>query len=440
MKASSRVENVKRELYLVYTKELSFELLFSSVQTNVNMKYPRGCRLLYGHPRKNVSAIFLCLLVLIALGVGILKIAKAESAESLTFFNFNFYTNGIQFKEPEYFNVDVPKDLGRENATLFTLVRNKELDGMLSSIKYVEERFNNRFHYDWVFMNDKPFTQDFKTNISAAVSGRAIFSEIPKEFWDVPEAIDKKEMQRDMDFLAREQVLYARKVTYRQMCRFNSGFFYKMPIMNNYQYYWRVEPYIRFNCDISEDPFKIMREEKSSYGFTMALLEDRKAIRRLWSNTLEFFETEHPEYVGKHNSVKFITHDSETNTFEPRNYNLCHYWSNFEIADLAFFRSKEYEDYFQYLDETGNFFYERWGDAPIHSLAVSYLLPFEKVHYFANTGYYHKPNFDCPSDPEIFNALHCKCEPARSFTNLPYSCVPRFLLAEHVDIEENSKA
>lgn len=144
-------------------------------------------------------------------------------------------------------------DLGRENATLFTLVRNKELDGMLSSIKYVEERFNNRFHYDWVFMNDKPFTQDFKTNISAAVSGRAIFSEIPKEFWDVPEAIDKKEMQRDMDFLAREQVLYARKVTYRQMCRFNSGFFYKMPIMNNYQYYWRVEPYIRFNCDISED-------------------------------------------------------------------------------------------------------------------------------------------------------------------------------------------
>ncbi|VUG17551.1 KTR1 [Brettanomyces bruxellensis] len=357
----------------------------------------------------------------------------------MLFSNLGFYSKGIEFKAPEYYNDVTQNKVKRENATLFSLVRNSELDGMLSSIKYVEERFNNRFHYDWVFMNDKPFTEYFKGNVSAAVSGRAIFSEIPKEFWDIPDSIDKDEMKKDMDFMAREQVLYARKVTYRQMCRFNSGFFYKMPVMNTYQYYWRVEPFIRFYCDIAEDPFKIMREEKRAYGFTMAMLEDRKTIRQLWSNTLEFFESEHPEYVGKRNSIKFITHDSETHTFEPRNYNLCHYWSNFEIADLNFFRSKEYEDYFQYLDATGNFFYERWGDAPIHSLAVSYLLPFEKIHYFANTGYYHKPNFDCPSDPDIFNALHCKCEPARSFTNLAYSCVPRFLLAEKADLEENTK-
>lgn len=393
------------------------------------------------HSRRAVSAISLCMLALFALGVGFLTIAKTERASSIMLFsNLGIYSKGIEFKAPEYYNDVTQNKVKRENATLFSLVRNSELDGMLSSIKYVEERFNNRFHYDWVFMNDKPFTEYFKGNVSAAVSGRAIFSEIPKQFWDVPDSIDKDEMKKDMDFMAREQVLYARKVTYRQMCRFNSGFFYKMPVMNTYQYYWRVEPFIRFYCDIAEDPFKIMREDKCAYGFTMAMLEDKKTIRQLWSNTLEFFESEHPEYVGKRNSIKFITHDSETHTFEPRNYNLCHYWSNFEIADLNFFRSKEYEDYFQYLDATGNFFYERWGDAPIHTLAVSYLLPFEKVHYFANTGYYHKPNFDCPSDPDIFNALHCRCEPARSFTNLAYSCVPRFLLAEKDDLKENTKA
>ena len=31
-------------------------------------------------------------------------------------------------------------------------------------------------------------------------------------------------------------------------------------------------------------------------------------------------------------------------------YNLCHFWSNFEIADLRFFRSEAYSQFFQSLD------------------------------------------------------------------------------------------
>ena len=33
-----------------------------------------------------------------------------------------------------------------------------------------------------------------------------------------------------------------------------------------------------------------------------------------------------------------------------------------------------YEEYFRYLDQTGGFFYERWGDAPVHSLGAVMLL------------------------------------------------------------------
>lgn len=59
-----------------------------------------------------------------------------------------------------------------------------------------------------------------------------------------------------------------------------------------------------------------------------------------------------------------------------------HFWSNFELADFSFFRSKKYQDYFEYLDRAGGFFYERWGDAPVHSLAVGIFLKPEQVHYF----------------------------------------------------------
>lgn len=40
-------------------------------------------------------------------------------------------------------------------------------------------------------------------------------------------------------------------------------------------------------------------------------------------------------------------------------WSLCHYWSNFEIADLDFFRGRQYQDLFAYLDAKGGFYNER---------------------------------------------------------------------------------
>ncbi len=40
-------------------------------------------------------------------------------------------------------------------------------------------------------------------------------------------------------------------------------------------------------------------------------------------------------------------------------WNLCHYWGNFEIADMDFFRSDAYRSYFEALDTAGGFYYER---------------------------------------------------------------------------------
>ncbi len=42
----------------------------------------------------------------------------------------------------------------RANATFVVLARNKELDGVLQSIKSVERHFNRWFNYPYVFLND----------------------------------------------------------------------------------------------------------------------------------------------------------------------------------------------------------------------------------------------------------------------------------------------
>lgn len=49
----------------------------------------------------------------------------------------------------------------------------------------------------------------------------------------------------------------------------------------------------------------------------------------------------------------------DPDSMEGESYNMCHFWSNFEIARLDWFRSKEYEDFFQMMDRSGGFWMER---------------------------------------------------------------------------------
>lgn len=98
-------------------------------------------------------------------------------------------------------------------------------------------------------------------------------------------------------------------------------------------------------------------------------------------------------------------------------YNFCHFWSNFEIGDLDFFRSKVYMDYFEHLDKSGGFYYERWGDAPVHTIAVSLFLPRDKIHFFEDIGYQHDGWTNCPLDEGLWKDRNCDCDRGDSFVN-----------------------
>ena len=316
----------------------------------------------------------------------------------------------------------------RENATFITLARNEELEGLLSSINEVESRFNKDHHYDWVFFNDEEFTMEFRQRVSLAVSGKAKFGRIPEEHWGYPSFIDMNRAADAREFL--KGIIYGQSESYRFMCRFESGFFYKQPLMDEYKYYWRVEPDVKFPCDIIEDPFRVMREKNRVYGFTLALYEIPPVVYGLWEATKEFME-KYPQYINGHNANRFVSWDQN------ETYNLCHFWSNFEIADLDFFRSEAYETFFQHIDEAGGFFYNRWGDAPVHTLAVSLLLDRDQLHWFKNIGYYHPPFQNCPAEPEVRRELNCDCPnilgaPRDDWFNFAYeanSCISEYMIA-----------
>lgn len=55
----------------------------------------------------------------------------------------------------------------------------------------------------------------------------------------------------------------------------------------------------------------------------------------------------------------------------------------------------------------------RWGDAPVHSIAVAMLLKTSEVHFFNDIGYKHNPLMHCPTDP--FLQKNCWCDEKENF-------------------------
>lgn len=45
-------------------------------------------------------------------------------------------------------------------------------------------------------------------------------------------------------------------------------FFYRHELMQQYRYYWRVEPGVKYFCDMDYDPFLMFQEEKKVYGLS----------------------------------------------------------------------------------------------------------------------------------------------------------------------------
>ncbi|KAJ6139644.1 hypothetical protein N7471_006130 [Penicillium samsonianum] len=325
----------------------------------------------------------------------------------------------------------------RANAAFVVLARNKELDGVIQSLKSIERHFNRWWHYPYVFLNDGDFDEDFKATVKNYTSAEVEFGKIDNSMWGFPDWVDHEVAKEGIKKQGDAAIMYGGMESYHHMCRFYSGHFYKHPLLMKYEWYWRLEPEIKYFCDITYDPFLKMAEANKTYGFTIAVKELRETVpnifryaaaykrknnlksKGLWEMFLEQPEQPEPPVENKQDKLPdeilqtdpgdHNLKDVDPEAMEGESYNMCHFWSNFEIARLDWFRSKEYEDFFTMMDRSGGFWNERWGDAPIHSLAAGALLAPSDIHYFRDFGYRHTTIQHCPANA-----------PARQLTRIPY--------------------
>ncbi|KAI0738252.1 glycosyltransferase family 15 protein [Daedaleopsis nitida] len=307
----------------------------------------------------------------------------------------------------------------KANAVMLMLARNGDVDDAVRSVRRLEDRFNKHFGYPWVFLNEEPFSDEFKTRVGNVINGEVTFGQVPRDHWFQPEWIDEERATAARKKMVADNIIYGGSVSYRNMCRFNSGFFYRHPLLQQYRWYWRVEPDVHFHCDIDFDPFLYMQDHNKTYGFTITMYEFHATIPTLWDTVKEFVR-ENPQYVAENNAINYMSDDGGNS------YNLCHFWSNFEIADMDFWRSEAYSKFFEHLDSKGGFYYERWGDAPVHSIAAALFQSKDKIHFFDEIGYEHNPYVHCPKGEGAWARGKCGCNPQRSFDYNGYSCMAQW--------------
>jgi mannosyltransferase len=112
----------------------------------------------------------------------------------------------------------------RANAAFVVLARNKELEGVIQSIKSIERHFNRWYHYPYVFLNDGDFNSTFKEVVANYTSSPVEFGKIDPSMWGFPDWIDPKVAKEGIAKQGDAAIMYGGMESYHAMCRFYSGF------------------------------------------------------------------------------------------------------------------------------------------------------------------------------------------------------------------------
>ncbi|KAJ2361631.1 hypothetical protein H4S02_011606, partial [Coemansia sp. RSA 2611] len=71
-------------------------------------------------------------------------------------------------------------------ACFVILARNQDWRSLRESIKHMEDRFNHRFNYPYVFLNDQPFSDEFKNMTQSMTLADVHYGQIAPEHWSYP--------------------------------------------------------------------------------------------------------------------------------------------------------------------------------------------------------------------------------------------------------------
>lgn len=248
---------------------------------------------------------------------------------------------------------------GKPKAFAYYLVQSDRVALFLRSLKSFDLHFNDVHHYPLVVYHEDLSVSSL--NLIRSSSKSDIYFQTVR--FEVP------------DFLPRNltQLSCPWNIGYRHMCRFHAMLVYNQPIIDGFEYVWRLDDDSNILQTINYDIFEYMERNGLQYGYISIQWEYPPCVVNLWKS-----------------AVDYINRLSISPTFFSQWRRNKIYYNNFEVSRLSLWLSDDYQNYIDYIDRLGGIYYHRWGDAPIKTIAVSIFLPRNETHQFKDIVYSHK--------------------------------------------------
>lgn len=287
------------------------------------------------------------------------------------------------------------------------------------TIHSYQQRYNNRFHHDWVIISQRGTLKEYRDTIREIAKGSTVkFIELKNlgSFLTFPEDVDTNKVRK----LRRETALgqpwrrLYNSLSSRHFTRFGAGHFYNFDnIWLAYQYYWRVPVGATLGCDVTYDVFQHMEDNGLKYGFLLLRNDPQVMYPTFLSKVQQYVEDANNQMQPspRKNNFQFLIESGEVNEDLSWKARGCHFDADSEIGSIDFFQSEQYKHYFNHIDGLNGIYYETWRESAIKTAAVSLFLLSSEVKFMDLP--VQSPMFgafNCPADSSTFVAQRCTCD------------------------------
>ncbi|EHK26818.1 glycosyltransferase family 15 protein [Trichoderma virens Gv29-8] len=308
----------------------------------------------------------------------------------------------------------------RPRAAFVSLAHEHDLPALLSSISQLEETFNHRYQYHWIFFSMQPLSEEFRQQTSNATSAICLYEVISEDNLASPKQPLAFNTLPSAQSSGEHGVKNGQQAPFLdQISRWNSASFASEKRLRDYDWIWRIEPGAQFTHDITFDVFRFMRDHEIAYGFNEALL-DKDEIRTHSEPVISFID-KHPDLLHADADLSWLLDCNDgpiavkirSNSPEGRDI-VGSSWTDlislmmqgrlegmsptFDIGSLSFFRSQSHQDLFHHLDAAGDLYYSQpLRDMAVPTISASMFLPQKSVWNYRKRDVRHTYR---PSPPE----------------------------------------
>jgi hypothetical protein len=177
---------------------------------------------------------------------------------------------------------------------------------------------------------------------------------------------------------------------YRHMCNFFAGPVADHPALAKYRYFWRFDTDSYLVEPVLYDVFAEMARRSWRYGHGHADCDWHVVTEGLYQVAQGVYgarelDARVPPTFADRSCLRGFSPAEQAHGWNNRIF-----YNNFEVVDLQWMRSDAYQSLYRAAAAAGGIFNQRWGDAPIRTLAVFGTLPPAAVHHFRDVSYYHQ--------------------------------------------------